>query len=56
MLGPIGLGYERSTDRMLVQLEEFVPVDEEGEQDPEEVEDRGRVRMFLTRGQVQALL
>ena len=54
VLGPIGLGYERSSDRMLIQLEEFVPVDEEGEQDPEEVEDRGRVRMFLTRGQVQA--
>ena len=54
VLGPIGLGYERSSDRMLIQLEEFVPVDDEGEQDPEEVEDRGRIRVFLTRGQVQA--
>jgi len=54
VLGPIGLGYERSSDRMLIQLEEFVPVDDEGEQDPEETLDRGRVRMFLTRGQVQA--
>lgn len=53
VLGPIGLGYERSSDRMLVQLEEFVPVDEEGEQDPDLVEDRGRIRIFLTRGQVQ---
>ena len=25
VLGPIGLGYDRSTDRVLVQLDEFVP-------------------------------
>ena len=54
VLGPIGLGYERGTDRMLIQLEEFVPVDDEGEQDQELIDDRGRVRVFLTRGQVQA--
>ena len=54
VLGPIGLGYDRATDRVLVQLEEVVPVDEEGEPDPEAVEDRGHVRVFLTRGQAVA--
>lgn len=54
VLGPIGLGYERSTDRVLVQLDEVVPIDEDGEPDPEALDDRGRVRVFLTRGQVQA--
>ena len=54
VLGPIGLGYDRDNDRVLVQLEEVVPVDEEGEPDPEAVEDRGHVRVFLTRGQAAA--
>jgi uncharacterized repeat protein (TIGR03847 family) len=55
VLGPIGLGYDRDNDRVLVQLEEVVPVDEEGEPDPEAVEDRGHLRVFLTRGQAAAL-
>lgn len=54
VLGPVGLGYERSSDRVLVQLDEIVPVDEEGELDPEALEDRSRVRVLLTRGQVEA--
>jgi len=53
VLGPVGLGYDRSTDMVLVQLEEVIAVDEEGEaldEDP----DRGHVRVFLTRNQAHA--
>jgi len=53
VLGPVGLGYDRSNDMVLVQLEEVIAVDEEGE--PLEVEpDRGHVRVFLTRSQAHA--
>jgi uncharacterized repeat protein (TIGR03847 family) len=55
VLGPIGLGYDRSTDRVVLQLDELVPVDDDAEPDPDELEDRSRVRVFLTRGQVVAL-
>ena len=54
ILGTVGLGYERVNDRVLVQLDEVVAVDEEGEPDPEALEDRGRLRVFLTRGQATA--
>ena len=54
VLGPIGLGYDRENDRVLVQMEEVVPVDEEGEADPELAAARGHVRVFLTRGQAHA--
>jgi uncharacterized repeat protein (TIGR03847 family) len=54
VLGPVGLGYERANDRVLVQLDEIVPVDEDGEPDPEVLEDSSRVRVLLTRGQVEA--
>ena len=53
ILGPVGLGYDRSNDMVLVQLEEVIAVDEEGEPldaDP----DRGHVRVFLTRSQAHA--
>ena len=53
VLGPVGLGYDRSNDMVLVQLEEVIAVDEEGEpldEDP----DRGQVRMFLTVSQAHA--
>ncbi|MDP2291959.1 MAG: DUF3090 family protein [Actinomycetota bacterium] len=53
VLGPVGLGYDRSNDMVLVQLEEVVAVDEEGEpldDDP----DRGHVRVFITRSQAHA--
>ena len=56
VLGPIGLGYERATDRVLIQLDEFVPVDDDEEAITEDIEDRGRVRLFLTRGQVLAFI
>ncbi|MDO8361358.1 MAG: DUF3090 family protein [Actinomycetota bacterium] len=55
VLGPVGLGYDRSNDRVLVQLEEVVEVDEEGEPvDDEAAADRGHLRVFLTRNQAHA--
>ena len=52
VLGPIGLGYDRSNDRVLLQLEEAGEVDEDGE--PLDDEARGHVRIYLTRGQAAA--
>jgi uncharacterized repeat protein (TIGR03847 family) len=52
VLGPIGLGYDRSNDRVLIQLEEVGEVDDEGE--PIEDDDRGHVRLYLSRGQAAA--
>jgi len=54
VLGAVGLGYDRDTDRLLIQLEEVVTVDENGEPDPEAMEDRGHVRLLLQRGQALA--
>ena len=54
VLGAIGLGYDRESDRLLIQLEEVVVVDENGEPDPEALEDRGHVRLLLQRGQALA--
>jgi len=72
VLGPIGLGYERSTDRVLIQLDELVPDDSDDEFDDEFDDsddefgdsdddsgfdlddDRNRLRVHLTRGQVLA--
>jgi uncharacterized repeat protein (TIGR03847 family) len=51
VLGPIGLGYDRANDRVLIQLEEAGEVDEEGE--PLD-DDRGHVRLYLSRGQAAA--
>ena len=53
VLGPVGLGYDRPNDRVLLQLEEVVPTDDEGEPDPAAVEDRGHLRVFLTRSQAR---
>jgi len=51
VLGPIGLGYDRTSDRLIVQLEEIGVVDEEGEM----VEGHdGHVRLYVTRGQAAA--
>jgi uncharacterized repeat protein (TIGR03847 family) len=57
VLGPIGLGYDRGHDRLLVQLEELVP--SSGEDDDEvaivsEDPDRGHVRLYVTRSQAAA--
>jgi len=59
VLGPIGLGYDRGNDRLLVQLEELVPAaldeDEEDEEQHEVVDDdRGHVRLYMTRSQAAA--
>jgi uncharacterized repeat protein (TIGR03847 family) len=51
VLGPIGLGYDRTSDRLVVQLEEIAPVDEEGV--TEEGHD-GHIRLYVTRGQAAA--
>ncbi len=56
VLGPIGLGYDRSNDRLLVQLEELVPStgEEDEDEDVEPEADRGHVRLYVTRGQAAA--
>lgn len=51
VLGPVGLGYDRSNDRILIQFEEIAIVDAEGE--PIE-DDRGHLRVFVTRGQAES--
>jgi uncharacterized repeat protein (TIGR03847 family) len=58
VLGPIGLGYDRGNDRVLVQLEELLAADADVEDDEEEdVEppaDRGHIRLYVTRSQAAA--
>lgn len=51
VLGPIGLGFDRSNDRIVVQLEEVVPTDDDGEP---LTDDQGKVRVYLTRSQAAA--
>ncbi len=51
VLGPIGLGYDRATDKVLIQLEEVGDVDEDGEFVDD---DRGHVRLYVSRGQAAA--
>jgi uncharacterized repeat protein (TIGR03847 family) len=52
ILGPIGLGYDRASDKVLVQLEEVGEVDEDG--DPLDDVDRGHIRLYVSRGQATA--
>ncbi len=61
VLGPIGLGYDRGNDRLLVQLEELVPASAADDEDDDEVvaaddddTDRGHVRLYVTRSQAAA--
>jgi uncharacterized repeat protein (TIGR03847 family) len=59
VLGPIGLGYDRGNDRLLVQLEELLPPpdddeDEELDDDLVGAPDRGHVRLYVTRSQAAA--
>ncbi len=51
-LGPIGLGYDPNSDRVLIQLEEVGEYDEEGE--AIESDDRGHIRLLVSRGQAAA--
>ncbi len=53
VLGPVGLGYDREHDRVLVQLEEIVLSDDDEEAESEAL-DRGHLRVFLTRDQAHA--
>jgi uncharacterized repeat protein (TIGR03847 family) len=55
VLGPIGLGYDRGNDRVLVQLEELVASDaDEDEETAEPATDRGHIRLYVTRSQAAA--
>jgi uncharacterized repeat protein (TIGR03847 family) len=66
VLGPIGLGYDRGNDRLLVQLEELVPaaIDDEGDTEDDDDDDdelvveddpdRGHIRLYMTRSQAAA--
>jgi uncharacterized repeat protein (TIGR03847 family) len=55
VLGPIGLGYDRGNDRVLVQLEELVPSDADEEEAADEpAPDRGHIRLYVTRSQAAA--
>lgn len=55
VLGPIGLGYDREHDRVMVQLEEFSIVDDDELDLPDDVEgEASTVRAFLTRAQATA--
>jgi uncharacterized repeat protein (TIGR03847 family) len=51
IVGPIGVAYDSDLDRFVVVLEEAVPVDEEGNPDPELEESKGTARLLVTRGQ-----
>jgi uncharacterized repeat protein (TIGR03847 family) len=59
VLGPIGLGYDRGNDRLLVQLEELVPEAPDEEEEGDDLTtlddpDRGHVRLYVTRSQAAA--
>ena len=64
VLGPIGLGYDRVNDRLLVQLEELIEADVDEDEagddatealaDATESVDRGHIRFYVTRGQADA--
>ena len=68
VLGPIGLGYDRRNDRLLVQLEELLEqdslaADDDDDDDDDEVDllgddeaepDRGHLRFYVTRSQADA--
>jgi uncharacterized repeat protein (TIGR03847 family) len=51
VLGPIGLGYDPGNDRVVVQLEELVETDEEGEPITDE---QGHIRVYVSRSQAAA--
>jgi uncharacterized repeat protein (TIGR03847 family) len=70
VLGPIGLGYDRGNDRLVVQLEEMIPSDvlddtddvgdesdddDDVDPDDDDVEPtRGHVRLYVSRSQAAA--
>jgi uncharacterized repeat protein (TIGR03847 family) len=56
VLGTIGVGYETDRDRVVLVLDEIVPVGEDGEPDADAVANQGRARLHLTRDQVMAFI
>jgi uncharacterized repeat protein (TIGR03847 family) len=56
VLGPIGLGYDRSSDRIVLQLEEMLPggIDPDDEDLDDEDVDRGQIRVYVKRSQAAA--
>jgi uncharacterized repeat protein (TIGR03847 family) len=56
VVGTVGIAYDSRNDRMVVQIEEFIPTDEN--EDPIEPftaeSDAARLRVQLTRGQAAA--
>jgi uncharacterized repeat protein (TIGR03847 family) len=51
VLGPIGLGYDPRSERIVVQLEEVKLIDEDGAELPGY---DGQIRLYVTRGQAAA--
>jgi len=58
VLGPIGLGYDRTSDRLVVQLDEFRLGGDEDDDDieliggPDDADEAdGHIRIYVTRGQ-----
>jgi len=60
VLGPIGLGYDRTSDRLVVQLEELGFADDDDDDEFDELDDTpddesddadGHIRLYVTRGQ-----
>lgn len=56
VLGPIGLGYDRSSDRIVLQLEEMLPggIDPDDEDLDDDDVDRGQIRVYVKRSQAAA--
>jgi uncharacterized repeat protein (TIGR03847 family) len=54
VLGSIGVAWDESADRVVLQLEELVPTDEEGNADPEAEAERVVLQLRLTRAQAVA--
>jgi uncharacterized repeat protein (TIGR03847 family) len=54
VLGPISVGVDPHGDRIVLQLNELVDTDDEGNPSEEAMDDQGWVKLALTRGQVLA--
>ncbi len=52
--GSISVAFDTEADRFVVEVEEALPVDEEGEPDPVALEHQGAVRFRVDRSQAQA--
>lgn len=54
VVGPMGLAFDADVDRFVLMIEQVIPVDDEGEPEPEALDDQGHLRLRLTRGQAIA--